>query len=281
MSSKFTSSQQAGQHKKVTSEKNKFKFQQASSAIAGTADGLKRQLAKLDTGTCSSCASSSSKQTGSGQCPAVLVQYKTDCILYMYAELKEDIKGRAEFVEYLTRLQIQRADLQDRIDKNKDWIVSTAAALRNPTWARSIALPSHSTAMRLACAAVPAWVHAACGPVFQCASAGSSTATESLNALPCCRTTLRQTRMMAHLRHSTRSCWRRYSRYTKAPKSSTARWVDVWHTAQPQATCSGRCCPVQARQPASTHPPTALAGACRHYNPWMWHAHVCVHTCGL
>jgi hypothetical protein len=61
MSSNFTSSQQAGQHKKVTSEKNKFKFQQASSAIAGTADGLKRQLAKLDTGTCSSCASSSSQ----------------------------------------------------------------------------------------------------------------------------------------------------------------------------------------------------------------------------
>lgn len=43
----------------------------------------------------------------------------------MCAELKEDIKGQKEFVEYLTRLQIQRADLQDRIDKNKAWVVSS------------------------------------------------------------------------------------------------------------------------------------------------------------
>lgn len=36
--------------KSLTSEKKKFKFQQASSAIAGTADSLKRQLSQLDAG---------------------------------------------------------------------------------------------------------------------------------------------------------------------------------------------------------------------------------------
>lgn len=36
--------------KKVANAKNAFKLKQASSAIAGTADGLKRQLAKLDAG---------------------------------------------------------------------------------------------------------------------------------------------------------------------------------------------------------------------------------------
>lgn len=43
------------------------------------------------------------------------------------AELKEDISGRAEFVEYLTRLQLQRAELQDRIGKNKAWVVSSCS----------------------------------------------------------------------------------------------------------------------------------------------------------
>jgi hypothetical protein len=45
------------------------------------------------------------------------------------AELKEDITGRAEFVEYLTHLQLQRADLQDRIGKNKEWVVSSRIML--------------------------------------------------------------------------------------------------------------------------------------------------------
>lgn len=39
-------------------------------------------------------------------------------------ELKEDIKGQKEFKEYLTTLELQRADLQGRIDKNKAWVVS-------------------------------------------------------------------------------------------------------------------------------------------------------------
>lgn len=50
MSSSLLTSSKLAEKKKVTSERNKFKFQQASSAIAGTADGLKRQLAKLNTG---------------------------------------------------------------------------------------------------------------------------------------------------------------------------------------------------------------------------------------
>lgn len=43
------------------------------------------------------------------------------------AELKEDIKGQKEFVSYLTQLQLQRADLQERINQNKAWIVSSCS----------------------------------------------------------------------------------------------------------------------------------------------------------
>lgn len=40
------------------------------------------------------------------------------------AELKSDAKGKKEFEDYRTKLLIQRADLVNRIDKNKTWIVS-------------------------------------------------------------------------------------------------------------------------------------------------------------
>jgi hypothetical protein len=40
------------------------------------------------------------------------------------AELKEDLKGKKEFEEYLTKLNLQKADIQGRIEKNKTWIVS-------------------------------------------------------------------------------------------------------------------------------------------------------------
>lgn len=48
----FHKTAKASSKSATTSEKNKFKFQQATSAIAGTADGLKRQLAKLEAGRC-------------------------------------------------------------------------------------------------------------------------------------------------------------------------------------------------------------------------------------
>jgi hypothetical protein len=41
------------------------------------------------------------------------------------AELKEDLKGKKEFEEYLTKLSLQKADIQGRIEKNKTWIVSS------------------------------------------------------------------------------------------------------------------------------------------------------------
>jgi thioredoxin-related protein len=45
-------------------------------------------------------------------------------LIIVCTELKEDIKGQKEFKEYLTTLELQRADLQGRIDKNKAWVVS-------------------------------------------------------------------------------------------------------------------------------------------------------------
>ena len=39
-------------------------------------------------------------------------------------ELKADAKGKKEFQDYNTKLQFQRADLVERIEKNKAWIVS-------------------------------------------------------------------------------------------------------------------------------------------------------------
>ncbi|WIA08791.1 hypothetical protein OEZ85_008213 [Tetradesmus obliquus] len=65
---------------------NNFKFHQATSNIAGTAEGLKRKVKQLD------------------------------------AELKEDLKGKKEFEDYLTKLNLQKADIQGRIEKNKTWI---------------------------------------------------------------------------------------------------------------------------------------------------------------
>lgn len=47
----------------------------------------------------------------------------------MSAELKEDLKGRKEFEDYLARLNIQKADLQAKIEKNKAWIVSVKESL--------------------------------------------------------------------------------------------------------------------------------------------------------
>jgi len=42
------------------------------------------------------------------------------------AELKEDLKGKKEFEDYLTKLNLQKADIQGRIEKNKTWIVRSA-----------------------------------------------------------------------------------------------------------------------------------------------------------
>jgi hypothetical protein len=39
-------------------------------------------------------------------------------------ELKADAKGRKEFEDYQAKLELQKADLRARIDKNRAWIVS-------------------------------------------------------------------------------------------------------------------------------------------------------------
>ena len=44
----------------------------------------------------------------------------------VHTELKADAKGQKEFQDYRTKLEIQKSDLQDRIRKNKEWIVSGA-----------------------------------------------------------------------------------------------------------------------------------------------------------
>jgi hypothetical protein len=44
--------------------------------------------------------------------------------IFALSELKEDLKGKKEFEDYLTKLQIEKSDIQDRIEKNKAWIVS-------------------------------------------------------------------------------------------------------------------------------------------------------------
>lgn len=41
-----------------------------------------------------------------------------------YLELKADAKGKKEFEDYQTKLEIQKADLKERIEKNKAWVVS-------------------------------------------------------------------------------------------------------------------------------------------------------------
>lgn len=47
------------------------------------------------------------------------------------AELKEDVKGHAEFAAYLTRLEQQRADLQARVDTNRAWVENFEAQKDN------------------------------------------------------------------------------------------------------------------------------------------------------
>ncbi|KAF8072760.1 rpsO [Scenedesmus sp. PABB004] len=72
-------------------------FKLATSSIGGTAESLKRRLKQLDAGVAVLC------------------------------ELKEDLKGKKEFEAYLSKLQTQRADVQDRIEKNRAWIANFEA----------------------------------------------------------------------------------------------------------------------------------------------------------
>ena len=40
------------------------------------------------------------------------------------ADLKKDLEGRKEYVDYLATLEKQKAELRKRITANKEWIVS-------------------------------------------------------------------------------------------------------------------------------------------------------------
>jgi len=51
-------------------------------------------------------------------------QYNRSSCASAVTEIKEDLKGKKEFEDYLTKLQIEKSDIQDRIEKNKAWIVS-------------------------------------------------------------------------------------------------------------------------------------------------------------
>ncbi|KIZ06246.1 flagellar associated protein [Monoraphidium neglectum] len=74
--------------KTVANERNKQQLNLIANNIGGTAEQLKRQLAQVET------------------------------------ELKADAKGKKEFEDYHTKLLIERADIEERIKKNKDWIAN-------------------------------------------------------------------------------------------------------------------------------------------------------------
>eukprot|EP00878_Enallax_costatus_P028268 GHUV01030518.1.p1 GENE.GHUV01030518.1~~GHUV01030518.1.p1 ORF type:complete len:148 (-),score=26.69 GHUV01030518.1:215-658(-) len=125
----------------IATPENQFKFHQATSNISGTAEGLKRKLKQLDAGltTCmrrflsvNSCWLACSSPEQVWACGNRNFSSSTGHLgkewcygsLHVFAELKEDLKGKKEFEDYLTKLKIQKADIEDRIEKNKAWIVS-------------------------------------------------------------------------------------------------------------------------------------------------------------
>eukprot|EP00877_Chromochloris_zofingiensis_P015214 jgi/Chrzof1/9947/Cz04g21210.t1 len=72
--------------KTVATAENISKLHQTTRNISGTAEGLRRKLKDLD------------------------------------AEIKQDLKGKKEYEEYLAKLNIQKAELQERIARNQAWI---------------------------------------------------------------------------------------------------------------------------------------------------------------
>lgn len=77
---------------------------------------------------CSICLPSTRDLHGTVQC-TLLELY---CTLHLegrllqlcVAEIKQDLKGKKEYEEYLAKLNIQKAELQERIARNQAWIVS-------------------------------------------------------------------------------------------------------------------------------------------------------------
>ncbi|KXZ55964.1 FAP286 protein [Gonium pectorale] len=80
-----------GADKRATNEITVQQFNHTSTSIGGTADGLRRSLKELE------------------------------------AELKKDEAGKKEYEAYLKRLEIQRADLQRKVDENRAWLDAVEA----------------------------------------------------------------------------------------------------------------------------------------------------------
>ena len=52
------------------------------------------------------------------------------------AELRQDKKGKKEYDDFLTKLNMQKADLQQRVQKNTAWIVSPPQSCPYVSWKR-------------------------------------------------------------------------------------------------------------------------------------------------
>ncbi|GFR44857.1 hypothetical protein Agub_g6200 [Astrephomene gubernaculifera] len=81
----------ASEGKRVTNDVTVQQFNQTSTNIGGTAEGLRRSLRELE------------------------------------ADLKKDEEGKKEYETYLKRLEVQRADLQKKVDEHKAWLEAADA----------------------------------------------------------------------------------------------------------------------------------------------------------
>jgi hypothetical protein len=80
------------------------------------------------------------------------------------AEIKEDQKGKKEYEDYLTKLNLQKADLQKRIDSNKEWLVGVKQ-LEEVARLMPVAACSKALCL-LRPSLLPACHHRCCSPVL-------------------------------------------------------------------------------------------------------------------
>jgi hypothetical protein len=131
-------------------ERSKHQLNQIASNIGGTADSLRRQLAAVEAGArwrrrAAACTSGHSPslrschRAATQSAAATLRTPAADSAPVAAAgcprppvDLKADAVGLKEFQDYQTKLNLQRADLEERIAKNKAWIVSDEHQPRPP-----------------------------------------------------------------------------------------------------------------------------------------------------
>lgn len=134
--------------KRVTNEVIVAKFNQTSTSLSGTAEGLRISLKELEAGEGEPLVLVQSAQSTSYNCDSagayscLLMDHICDFVYRhvpvslnfsldlrgvhstVRADLKKDKEGLKEYEDFLTTIGKRKAELQARIKANKAWVVS-------------------------------------------------------------------------------------------------------------------------------------------------------------